>query len=91
MSASWRIDLKCPPQRKFILSLRTDDPETHLLPSFALLEMQWILHRVLVMSGAAKFATSDGGILDSGPDVEVYLPVSDEELRSLELTQSFRE
>ncbi|RAK72948.1 uncharacterized protein BO72DRAFT_253519 [Aspergillus fijiensis CBS 313.89] len=84
MSACWRI---CPPHRRFILSLRTDDPETHLLPSFALLEMQWILHRVLAMSGAAKFATSDGGVFN----VEIYIPVSDEELRSLERMQSVSE
>jgi hypothetical protein len=35
-------------------SLTTDDPETRPLPHPALLEMQWILQRVAVMSGAAE-------------------------------------
>jgi hypothetical protein len=36
------------------ISLTTDDPVTRPLPHFALLEMQWILHRVAAMSGAAE-------------------------------------
>jgi hypothetical protein len=35
------------------ISLITDDPVTRPLPHPALLEMQWILHRVTAMSGAA--------------------------------------
>jgi hypothetical protein len=38
--------------RKF--SLTTDDPVNHPLPHYELLEMQWILHRVAAMSGAAN-------------------------------------
>jgi hypothetical protein len=35
-------------------SLETDDPVLRLLSNFKLLEMQWFLHRVTAMSGAAK-------------------------------------
>lgn len=33
--------------------LRTDDPVERLLPSRELLQMQWLLHRVLALSGVA--------------------------------------
>ena len=36
------------------ISLTTDDPVTRPLPHPALLEMQWMLHRVAAMSGAAE-------------------------------------
>ena len=36
------------------ISLTTDDPVTRPLPHPALLEMQWTLHRVAAMSGAAE-------------------------------------
>jgi hypothetical protein len=36
------------------ISLTTDDPITRPLPHLALLEMQWILHRMAAMSGAAE-------------------------------------
>ena len=36
------------------ISLTTHDPETHPLPHPALLEMQWILHRLTAMSAAAE-------------------------------------
>ncbi|KAF2190392.1 hypothetical protein K469DRAFT_623444 [Zopfia rhizophila CBS 207.26] len=36
------------------ISLETDDPESRPLPDFRLLEMQWFLHRVTAMSGAAE-------------------------------------
>jgi hypothetical protein len=36
------------------ISLTTDDPVTRPLPHLALLEMQWILHRMTAMSGAAE-------------------------------------
>jgi hypothetical protein len=35
-------------------SLETDDPVLRPLPDFRLLEMQWFLHRVTAMSGAAE-------------------------------------
>lgn len=35
------------------LIFRTTDPNTHPLPSFELLEMQWHLQRIVSMSGAA--------------------------------------
>jgi hypothetical protein len=37
-----------------MFSLTTDDPVTHPLPHYGLLEMQWILQRVVAMSGVAK-------------------------------------
>ena len=37
-----------------IFELKTDDPQERPLPSFALLEMQWFLHRVRGMAGAAE-------------------------------------
>ncbi|KAF2190446.1 hypothetical protein K469DRAFT_746946 [Zopfia rhizophila CBS 207.26] len=36
------------------ISLETDDPVLRPLPNFRLLEMQWFLHRVTAMSGAAE-------------------------------------
>jgi hypothetical protein len=36
------------------ISLETDDPVSRPLPDFNLLEMQWFLHRVTAMSGAAE-------------------------------------
>jgi hypothetical protein len=36
------------------ISLETDDPVLRPLPNFMLLEMQWFLHRVTAMSGAAE-------------------------------------
>ncbi|KAF2174333.1 hypothetical protein K469DRAFT_614878, partial [Zopfia rhizophila CBS 207.26] len=36
------------------ISLETDDPVSRPLPDFRLLEMQWFLHRVAAISGAAE-------------------------------------
>jgi hypothetical protein len=36
------------------ISLKTDDPVSLPLPDIRLLEMQWFLHRVTAMSGAAE-------------------------------------
>ncbi|KAF2177893.1 hypothetical protein K469DRAFT_754850 [Zopfia rhizophila CBS 207.26] len=36
------------------ISLKTDDPALRPLPDFRLLEMQWFLHRVTAISGAAE-------------------------------------
>jgi hypothetical protein len=36
------------------ISLHTDDPVSRPLPDFSLLEMQWFLHRITAMSGAAE-------------------------------------
>jgi hypothetical protein len=41
------------------ISLTTDDPVGRPLPSFGLLEMQWILHRLVAMSGAAEINDDD--------------------------------
>ncbi|PGH31964.1 hypothetical protein GX50_05229 [[Emmonsia] crescens] len=37
----------------YSFTLTTNDPETHPLPSFSLLEMQWHLTRIVAMCGAA--------------------------------------
>lgn len=37
-----------------LITVSTDDPELRPLPSMALMEMQWVLHRALAMSGAAE-------------------------------------
>ncbi|RMJ21190.1 hypothetical protein PHISP_07941 [Aspergillus sp. HF37] len=41
-----------------LITISTDDPKLCPLPSMALLDMQWVLHRALAMSGAAE-ATED--------------------------------
>ncbi|RAK98911.1 HNH endonuclease signature motif containing protein [Aspergillus ibericus CBS 121593] len=46
-----------------ILTFKTGDPEGHPLPSMELLNMQWVLHRVLALSGAA-YATDKELFLD---------------------------
>ncbi|KAE8399494.1 hypothetical protein BDV37DRAFT_287513 [Aspergillus pseudonomiae] len=50
-----------------IITFETDNPVSHPLPSVELLEMQWVLHRVLALSGAAD-ATDE----DLDPDSEMY-------------------
>ena len=42
-----------------IFELTTENPETHPLPSWELLEMQWFLQRVVAMSGAASWPRFD--------------------------------
>ena len=42
-----------------IFKLTTENLETHPLPSWELLEMQWFLQRVVAMSGAAGWPRSD--------------------------------
>ncbi|OJJ42437.1 hypothetical protein ASPZODRAFT_170112 [Penicilliopsis zonata CBS 506.65] len=42
-----------------ILEFKTDDPENHPLPSFDILELQWMLHRVTALSGAAEATDED--------------------------------
>ena len=48
------------------ITLRTDDPQKHPLPSWELLDMQWILQRVVGMSGAADWPESN---VDSDSDI----------------------
>jgi hypothetical protein len=49
------------------ISLKTDNPVLRPLPDFGLLEMQWFLHRVTAMSGAAE-PQDDSYDEDSGND-----------------------
>ncbi|TGO61428.1 hypothetical protein BCON_0027g00140 [Botryotinia convoluta] len=58
-------------------TLQTDDPESKPLPSFALLELQWFLQRVIGMAGAADVDWSS--LSESGWDT------SDVELPDLEI------
>lgn len=62
--------------------------QDHSLLSFDLLEMQWLLHRVLALSGAADFASWDENDADSDSENKFDLPISDEELGSFELVPS---
>lgn len=41
-----------------ILTFKTNDPNSHPLPSMELLDMQWVLNRVLALSGAT-YATDE--------------------------------
>jgi len=36
-----------------MITITTENPDTNPLPSFELLQMQWILHRLVAISGAA--------------------------------------
>lgn len=42
-----------------LITISTDDPELRPLPSMTLMEMQWVLHRALAMSGAAEAPEDD--------------------------------
>jgi len=57
------------------LTLRTQDPEMNPSPSFALLEMQWILHRVAAPSGAAD--DHNDHYLDGDDDDGIPCPMED--------------
>jgi hypothetical protein len=49
----------------YIFTVKTDDPVKRPLPSFALLQMQWNLHRIAAMQGAGEDDDSD---IDSDGD-----------------------
>ncbi|PGH07766.1 hypothetical protein AJ79_06154 [Helicocarpus griseus UAMH5409] len=58
------------------ITLRTDDPDNKPLPSWDLLEMQWIIHRLIALSGEAEVEgpeyndTDERGIDDlDDPDI----------------------
>ena len=53
-----------------IFTFKTDDPVGHPLPSMQLLNMQWILTRVLALSGAA-WVTEEEPFPDSDNEMEV--------------------
>ncbi|KAK2810066.1 hypothetical protein FQN50_003260 [Emmonsiellopsis sp. PD_5] len=61
-----------------ILTLHTDDPVTKPLPSIALLEMQWILHRLTALSGGADIFLPEFDGHDDSSDVDLDPDVSDE-------------
>ncbi|GMG10541.1 unnamed protein product [Aspergillus oryzae] len=42
-----------------IITFETNDPVGHPLPSMELLNMQWVLHRVLALSGVADATDED--------------------------------
>lgn len=48
-----RVDIDSKLCSRDILTFETNDPVGHPLPSIKMLEMQWILHQVLALSGAA--------------------------------------
>ncbi|KAL1965026.1 hypothetical protein VTN77DRAFT_6086 [Rasamsonia byssochlamydoides] len=49
----WNCENMTPIRSGDIITLHTENPDSHPLPSFALLEMQWFLHRIAALSGAA--------------------------------------
>ncbi|OCK86096.1 hypothetical protein K432DRAFT_421279 [Lepidopterella palustris CBS 459.81] len=55
------------------ISLETDDPVSRPLPDFRVLEMQWYLHRVTAMSGAAEAQDDFCGGDDSDDDLALPL------------------
>ena len=48
------------------IQLTTEDPENRPLPHWEILEMQWILNRVVAMSGAAEVNEFDNNDDDGG-------------------------
>lgn len=61
----WNCKNLAPIHSGDFITLHTDSPDTHPLPSFELLEMQWFLHRVAALSAAAdvyddEFDEDDG-------------------------------
>ncbi|KAH8433733.1 HNH endonuclease signature motif containing protein [Aspergillus melleus] len=64
----FRIDTESKISSGDILTFKTDDPVDHPLPSMELLDMQWVLHRVLALSGAAD--TTDEEL---NPDSDMHL------------------
>jgi hypothetical protein len=56
-----------------VVGLRTSDPARLPLPSMAILEMQWVLYRVLALAGAAD-SSLDTWDSDSDLDIEIYAP-----------------
>jgi hypothetical protein len=57
---------------RYEISLETNDPVLRPLPDFRLLEMQWFLHRVTALSGAAE-AQDDLHDDDSDKDIAIAL------------------
>lgn len=47
----WNCESMTPIRSGDVITLHTEDPDSHPLPSFALLEMQWVLHRTAALSG----------------------------------------
>lgn len=55
-----------------VLTFTTDDPKDKPLPSYALLDLQWALHRVAALSGASEEQDSDGDDDDDDDDFGIY-------------------
>lgn len=62
-----------------LITFSTSDPELHPLPSMPLLEMQWNLHRVLAMSGAAEAPDDESQSDDDGSSSDL-LEVEEESI-----------
>ncbi|KNG84143.1 hypothetical protein ANOM_008303 [Aspergillus nomiae NRRL 13137] len=54
-----------------IITITTTDPDEYPLPSFELLEMQWLLTRALALSGTADFDPEDWDDSDSEEEKEL--------------------
>jgi len=70
------------------ITLHTDDPENKPLPSKELLEMQWVLHRLVALSGGAEVLTTR---YDSDDDNNLdYVHVLDE-IQEMDEVEEFTE
>jgi hypothetical protein len=82
-SKLWNHDAGIPIRSGDVISLRTDDPQQRPLPDVSILEMQWYLHQVVTMSGAAEELDLDGNFRDdeddftgaSGKKPATYIPL----------------
>ncbi|OJJ72154.1 hypothetical protein ASPBRDRAFT_55379 [Aspergillus brasiliensis CBS 101740] len=81
----WNMDTDTRVCSGDILTFKTDDPVGHPLPSMELLNMQWILHRVLALSGAANatekelFPDHAFGVYEEDSDWNSEMEVEEEE------------
>jgi hypothetical protein len=72
-----------------VVTMTTPDPETLPLPNLDILRMQWFLHRVCALAGAAGYRDEDD---DEDDDMEVAesVAVSDEDDFATELDSKLR-
>ncbi|QSS56557.1 hypothetical protein I7I53_04805 [Histoplasma capsulatum var. duboisii H88] len=61
-----------------VITIRTDDPDTKPLPNKAILDMQWVLHRLTALSGGADVLELDLAPDDNDSDGSFHLNISDE-------------
>lgn len=71
-----------------VITFETKNPITHPLPSWELLDMQWVLHRVVALSGAAEASEEDldfddeSSLEEGGGQEEEAMELSEDETSS---------